>query len=649
MQLSALAMALLGESTDDQDEKKEIDNEDHSGSASGRGRRSPLSQYSNSKKRITWRGSPSRSAEEEREPAYTTSKRDSPRDGSPEAPNGQEFVTPALVNRYSRRYTGTGGDTVTRSGSSGDGSDDVETKYGYTASHVRQTPAGNTYTFTGGMPTPSVHAPPTTRLRYKRIAKPAPPAITPRNWGPPIRFNRLQRNPGEEEIQQASGEGEEDNEANSPIEAVSSRKNSPRPLNSSEASPVDGYKNDSPMPDYVKRISITPPPRKSYEMDEDEDIEPVPTISRRPRRSSPVAKIPTSTSITPPPRDPYAMDQDQDPEPLVPPISKSPRRSSPVSKITARTTPPRNPHEIDVRDNPPLPTIYRQSRLVTPHPRDGNGSVGSSGISSGASGASAASAASAASWQQRTDKENMPPPPPTFRVPPPKPTDWKLGSNSTPPAQPDPESPVRNSGGNKPLVPSPMRMSPVQDLQAERAERAARTERAERVEQAPRASHASQAALGAQRVLGTKAVNAPLRPAPPPPPKMSMLHAVTATAGAAATTTQAARKSRSGTVYINGKPYRRLESIGKGGSCKVYKVTAENGKTFAMKKVTFHEQDGASTINGYKGEIDLLNRLAAEERVIRLYDSELNEEKNTLTMVCCPAQSPPPSYISLCI
>ena len=60
---------------------------------------------------------------------------------------------------------------------------------------------------------------------------------------------------------------------------------------------------------------------------------------------------------------------------------------------------------------------------------------------------------------------------------------------------------------------------------------------------------------------------------------------------------------------------------------------AENHKVFAMKKVTFHEQDGEAAILGYKGEIDLLKKLAGEERVIRLYDFQLNEQKQTLTMV----------------
>jgi serine/threonine-protein kinase TTK/MPS1 len=138
-----------------------------------------------------------------------------------------------------------------------------------------------------------------------------------------------------------------------------------------------------------------------------------------------------------------------------------------------------------------------------------------------------------------------------------------------------------------------------------------------------------------KNVLSSRNGNTPLRPAPPPP-KMSMLEAVTASAGASATaSSQSSRRQRS-VVHVNGKPYRRLDTIGKGGSCKVYKVMAENFKMLAMKKVNFSSQDGEAAIRGYKGEIDLLRKLSGVDRVIRLYDWEINDEKQSLTMVCTP-------------
>lgn len=121
-----------------------------------------------------------------------------------------------------------------------------------------------------------------------------------------------------------------------------------------------------------------------------------------------------------------------------------------------------------------------------------------------------------------------------------------------------------------------------------------------------------------------------LRPAPPPPPKMSVLEAATATAGAA--TTKEAAKKRSIILKVNGRSYQRVDCIGRGGSAKVYRVTAENGKMFALKRVNIENAD-ENTVRGFKGEINLLQKLSTVERVIQLYDFELNEEKHVLSLV----------------
>ena len=84
---------------------------------------------------------------------------------------------------------------------------------------------------------------------------------------------------------------------------------------------------------------------------------------------------------------------------------------------------------------------------------------------------------------------------------------------------------------------------------------------------------------------------------------------------------------------INGRQYLRLDQIGRGGRAKVYKVMADNFKMLAMKKVMLDQQD-ESAIRGFKGEIDLLKRLQDEDRVVKLYDYEVNDEKGTLTVVC---------------
>lgn len=132
-----------------------------------------------------------------------------------------------------------------------------------------------------------------------------------------------------------------------------------------------------------------------------------------------------------------------------------------------------------------------------------------------------------------------------------------------------------------------------------------------------------------RKPLANMARNTPLRPAPPPPPKMSVLEAATKTAGAATT---AQVKQRRNILRVNGKCYTRLDCLGRGGSAKVYRVTAENGKMFALKRVMLDNADEA-TIRGYRGEIDLLGKLKGVDRVVDLFDYEMNSEKQVLTLV----------------
>lgn len=273
-------------------------------------------------------------------------------------------------------------------------------------------------------------------------------------------------------------------------------------------------------------------------------------------------------------------------------MSRRPRRSSPESSL----------HQM-----PRGLSLYTSSHT----PEDRSGSPGiermRSGSAASMSRAAAVAAAAAAAVPQamaakdNKDKENMPPPP-TFRRSVAAASSFKrlssvedvrpIASRISPPPEKDHRS----------LVATPVYISPEKEK---------------------------------KNVLSKKSNNTPLRPAPPPP-KMSMLDAVTAAAGASATSSQQATRKQRSVVHVNGKPYRRLDAIGKGGSSKVYKVMAENFKMLAMKKVTFTAQDGESAIRGYKGEIDLLRKLAGVDRVIRLYDWEMNEQKQCLTLVCYP-------------
>lgn len=125
--------------------------------------------------------------------------------------------------------------------------------------------------------------------------------------------------------------------------------------------------------------------------------------------------------------------------------------------------------------------------------------------------------------------------------------------------------------------------------------------------------------------LVTRSHNTPHRPAPAPPPKMSMLEAATSVAGSA-------RSKKSVHITINGKEYRRLDCIGRGGSSRVYRIMADNYKIFALKRVSLEDADMAA-IAGYKGEIDLLRKLENVDRVIRLFDYEIREDRGILNVM----------------
>ena len=128
--------------------------------------------------------------------------------------------------------------------------------------------------------------------------------------------------------------------------------------------------------------------------------------------------------------------------------------------------------------------------------------------------------------------------------------------------------------------------------------------------------------------LAAKSQNTPHRPAPPPP-KMSVLETATVTAGAASASQSKKKRSF---MSVNGKMFTRMDCIGRGGSSKVYRVMAENFKIFALKRVALEEQDELA-VRGYKGEIDLLQRLKNVDRVVRLFDFEINEEKQILSVL----------------
>lgn len=85
-------------------------------------------------------------------------------------------------------------------------------------------------------------------------------------------------------------------------------------------------------------------------------------------------------------------------------------------------------------------------------------------------------------------------------------------------------------------------------------------------------------------------------------------------------------------IIVNGKEYVQLELLGQGGSSKVYEVLDfETRKVMAIKVVNLEGVDDVA-LSSYKNEIDMLLRLQWSDKVIRLYDYEVNDRNLKLVM-----------------
>lgn len=89
-------------------------------------------------------------------------------------------------------------------------------------------------------------------------------------------------------------------------------------------------------------------------------------------------------------------------------------------------------------------------------------------------------------------------------------------------------------------------------------------------------------------------------------------------------------------AQVNGKRYNRIGLLGKGGSSRVYRVMDEANNLLAIKRVEINRND-AETRTSFINEINLLEKLRGNQQIIRLIDSELNEDvsksKHCLLMV----------------
>lgn len=92
-------------------------------------------------------------------------------------------------------------------------------------------------------------------------------------------------------------------------------------------------------------------------------------------------------------------------------------------------------------------------------------------------------------------------------------------------------------------------------------------------------------------------------------------------------------QSRRSVVRVNEIEYEKIELLGRGGSSKVYKVRDSGNKIYALKRVVFDEFDDSS-VDGFKGEIELLKKLENQKRVVKLVDHEMDHGVLYLIMEC---------------
>jgi serine/threonine-protein kinase TTK/MPS1 len=146
-------------------------------------------------------------------------------------------------------------------------------------------------------------------------------------------------------------------------------------------------------------------------------------------------------------------------------------------------------------------------------------------------------------------------------------------------------------------------------------------------------------------------VAAPAAPKPSaamlPPPAMSAEEAAArakARAAAQPTAKPAAPAAKAGgasrpreddtTVHVEGVRYAKLECVGAGGTCKVFKVMAPTRKVYAVKRIRLVDSNARpEALAGFEEEISLLKRLKGRPNIIQLIASEVLPAEKVIYMV----------------
>jgi len=85
-------------------------------------------------------------------------------------------------------------------------------------------------------------------------------------------------------------------------------------------------------------------------------------------------------------------------------------------------------------------------------------------------------------------------------------------------------------------------------------------------------------------------------------------------------------------VVVRGVKYLKLECVGQGGTCKVYKVLCPKRKTYALKRIRLQGRE-KETVAGFLDEIRLLQNLRGKHNIIQLVDAEVCKNEGLIYVV----------------
>jgi serine/threonine-protein kinase TTK/MPS1 len=85
-------------------------------------------------------------------------------------------------------------------------------------------------------------------------------------------------------------------------------------------------------------------------------------------------------------------------------------------------------------------------------------------------------------------------------------------------------------------------------------------------------------------------------------------------------------------IVVNGARYAKLECIGQGGTCKVYKVVSQKRKIMALKRIRLQGKQ-KETVDGFIDEIKLLKKLRGKDNIVQIVDAEVCQREGLILVV----------------